>query len=323
MGFAQVGTARTAHDEYLIFDAFPAALAPKDVPPTVQPQRLTSHSTLPIVLGSPFAAAAADRNLTAAAASASCGTAWSAVSKSATRSGLPAQNEGAHPMFSAERHHLRLAAEQRTRDRARLDGFVDDPWRAATALQFENMVMENGDDVVAEARTLLEGWVAKFGSAEDDVSLTVRIAVEASLVADAVAVREMVKEVVDHHGEHSTSTCSENLPRFRVVQDPAISMRARRELMAVRSIARSKSQAAVKRTEAQELPLRVIAARRRLAEDSAKREVEVLRRQHELERARNELNVEKKALKIDLGKSLEKGRRIALESTLQAVEEIK
>ncbi|TPX65959.1 hypothetical protein SpCBS45565_g04826 [Spizellomyces sp. 'palustris'] len=103
--------------------------------------------------------------------------------------------------FSAARHHARTSSAFTSKPSLT-------PSNAAEALQFSNLVMENEDDVMIEARALLTQWVSNPALPEpsDDASNCIKLnlnlgafmSLEEKLcgASDRKAVREVVEEVV-------------------------------------------------------------------------------------------------------------------------------
>ncbi|KAI9362417.1 hypothetical protein DFJ73DRAFT_812268, partial [Zopfochytrium polystomum] len=103
------------------------------------------------------------------------------------------------PLFSAERHMARSKVAEEASRNARASNNTEDVWKATTALQFGNLVMDNEDEVVVEARSLLQNWIDNCGAVADDASSSVFHAMAANQLSAAVFqdVRELVSDAVN------------------------------------------------------------------------------------------------------------------------------
>ncbi|KAJ3322774.1 hypothetical protein HDU76_013799 [Blyttiomyces sp. JEL0837] len=215
------------------------------------------------------------------------------------------------PLFSAERHYAKVAAaaaeeEQREREQMRIaDGQQQyrerNVWGGSTdILQFENMVMENRDEVMVEARSLLQAWVENNNTApNDDVSSRVSLIPPGSHpernnyqiptsksgtglidnVSDRLIKPEDRQRVVtlleeilgDNRSQRISRDATATKPPFPQTQDNRITIAARQQLVRERRELQD-------RQRKYEIENRILETRKRLDDERRRREVEGLRK---------------------------------------------
>ncbi|KAJ3279647.1 hypothetical protein HK104_001270 [Borealophlyctis nickersoniae] len=210
-------------------------------------------------------------------------------------------------MFSAERHKMRVAEEK-----------TCNVW-GAEALQFENIVMENKDDAMVEARTLLRQWVdnaeAKGVSSANDASHRIRadLGLESHLEPEETAsraastrhIKDLLSDVVGRGGVGLSTI--KDVP----TRDPRVAMEARQKLVRER-------RELLEKERRKELEKRLKDKQQRLATDRHKTEDERDRLQRET-MEKWKIDVAISSARTEVVNELEQKKAAALEKRNQAL----
>ncbi|KAI8995063.1 hypothetical protein BC832DRAFT_596186 [Gaertneriomyces semiglobifer] len=144
-------------------------------------------------------------------------------------------------MFSAERHFARLEAAETDGLQEALDemnsgiGGIASPklrtaWSATEALQFENIVLQNTDNTIIEARALLNQWIvdSPLDGTADDMSKQIISDIRHSESDPANGYHSLREAVEDAFAGGRGKACQSSLPRYDTRHEK---VKQRRELM--------------------------------------------------------------------------------------------